>query len=113
MSIHYPTNQSSLPDLTFRWLDANGAPIDFSTGWTFRMTIGRPPNSAKITKTSGITGTNGANGANNLIVSWNVNELSTLTGGRWYFIITATYGPAGGKQRILNGSLMFDAVPIV
>jgi len=35
-----------------------------------------------------------------------------LTGGRWYFVITATLGAAGGKQRILNGSLMFDAVQI-
>jgi hypothetical protein len=111
MSIHYPTSQASLPDLSFSWLDANGSPIDFSTGWTFRMTIGRPPNATTITKTSGIIGYNGSTGTN-LIVSWNTNELVTLTGGRWYFIITATYGGAGGKQRILNGSIIFDAVQL-
>jgi hypothetical protein len=111
MSIHYPTSQASLPDLSFSWVDANGAPIDFSTGWTFRMTIGQPPNAAKITKTSGIIGYNGSNGTN-LIVSWNPSELATLTPGRWYFIITATLGSAGGKQRILNGSIIFDAVQI-
>ena len=112
MTVHYPTSQASLPDLTFNWVDANGDPIDFSTGWTFVMTIGRPPNAASKTKTSGIIGSSGAGGTANLVVSWDANELATLTGGRWYFTITATLSP-GGKQRILNGSLMFDAVQIV
>lgn len=112
MSIHYPTSKSSLPDLTFTWVDAAGSPINFSSGWVFVMSIGRPPNAAVINKTSGIIGYSGANGQPNLVVTWNVNELSQLTGGRWYFTITATYGPAGGKQRILNGSMVFDAVQL-
>lgn len=112
MSIHYPTSQASLPDLTFTWVDANGEPIDFSSGWTFVMKIGRPPNAASIIKTSGIIGYSGSDGGANLVVTWDVAELNQLTGGRWYFVITATLGAAGGKQRILNGSLMFDAVQI-
>ena len=111
-SITYPTPASSLPDASFVWLDASGNPIDFSTGWTFRMTIAQPPNTAKIIKTSGLIGSNGANGSANLTVSWDLNELSTLTAGRWYFQITATLGSAGGKQRILNGSMKFDAAKI-
>ena len=111
MSIHYPTSQASLPDLSFTWVDVNGDPINFSTGWSFSMNIGRPPNSAVLTKTSGIIGYSGNDGGANLVVSWNDHELSSLTGGRWYFVITATQVP-GGKQRILNGSLMFDAIQI-
>jgi hypothetical protein len=110
-SITYPTPASSLPDAVFRWLDAGDNPIDFSTGWSFRMTISQPPNVAKIIKVSGISGTNGANGSGNLIVSWDSNELTNLSAGRWYFQITATQ-TATGKQRILNGSMMFDAAKI-
>ena len=106
--ITYPTAASSLPDASFRWLDNAGSPIDFSTGWSFSMKIGQPPNAAQITKTAGIVGSTGANSTANLSVSWSVNELATLTPGRWYFQITATYGPSGGKQRILTGSMRIE-----
>lgn len=102
----YPTPASSLPDLQFVWTDANQNLIDFSNaGWSFRLVISQPPNAAKVIKTSGITG---ANTSPNVTVQWAVNELATLTPGRWYFQLTATYGPSGGKQRILTGALRID-----
>ena len=103
-AIEYPTPAASLPDILFTWEDANGNPIDFSTGWIFRMTIGRPPNPAVITKTSGF---NGLTAAPNLRVSWVSGELSSLTPGVWYFQITATY-LASGQARVLTGSLRID-----
>jgi len=102
----YPTPASSLPDLQFIWTDANQSLIDFSVvGWSFSMKIARPPNAAVITKTSGIIG---ASTSPNVTVQWGVGELATLTPGVWYFQLTATYGPSGGKQRILTGSLRID-----
>lgn len=102
----YPTPSSSLPDLNFIWTDAANNIIDFSApGWSFRMVISRPPNAAVVTKTTGILG---LNSSPNVIVQWAVGELSALKPGRWYFQLTATYGPAGGKQRILTGSLVID-----
>jgi hypothetical protein len=105
VTIHYPTPAASLPDVQFTWNDADGNIIDFSTGWTFKMTIGRPPNAAAITKTSGIVG---HAQSPNIIVIWNPNELISLTPGVWYFQITASYGPSGGKQRVMTGSLRID-----
>jgi hypothetical protein len=107
--IEYPSPASSLPDLQITWEDQNGNPIDFSTGWTFKMTIAQPPNPAKITKMSGFSA---GNGTPNLTIMWSPNELSTLTPGRWAFQVTATNGPSGGKQRIFNGTIRIDQ-PII
>ena len=105
-TVHYPTPASSLPNLEFTWTDQDQNVIDFSVaGWSFQMKIGQPPNSAKITKTAGISG---LGTAPNVIVAWDVNELSTSTPGVWYFQLTATYGPSGGKQRIMTGSIRID-----
>jgi len=102
----YPTPASSLPDLQFIWTDANKNLIDFSVaGWSFQMKIAQPPNAAVITKTSGITG---ASTSPNRSVQWGFCYLAILTPGVWYFQMTATYGPSGGKQRILTGSLRID-----
>lgn len=107
----YPTPASSLPDLQFIWTDANQNLIDFGVaGWSFSMAIGQPPNAAKIIKTAGIVG---ASTSPNVTVQWSVNELATLKPGRWYFQLTATYGPSGGKQRILTGSLRIDQAIMV
>jgi hypothetical protein len=111
-NVHYPTPASSLPDLQFTWNDADNLPIDFTTDWSFIMKIGQPPNPAAITKTSGFVGTSGLDGTPNLTVSWSTNELSRLKPGRWYFQITATYGPTT-QQRIFNGSLRIDQAEMV
>jgi len=107
MTIHYPTPAASLPAAAFSWIDANSNLIDFSTGWTFKMTIGQPPNSAVITKTSGLTGYAPVVGSPNLVVSWSPGELTSLTAGRWTFQITATRTSDGG-QRILTGTMKID-----
>jgi hypothetical protein len=106
MTIHYPTPSASLPAAAFSWTDANNNLIDFSTGYTFRMTIGQPPNRAVITKTTGFTGYAPVVGSPNLVVSWAPSELSSLTPGNWHFQITATQ--TGGGQRILTGTLRID-----
>ena len=103
-AIEYPTPAASLPDILFTWEDADGNAIDFSSGWNFTMTIGRPPNPAIMTKTSGFIG---LPDAPNLRVSWTSGELSRLTAGVWYFQITATY-LVSGQARILTGSLRID-----
>jgi len=110
-TLTYPTPAASLPDANFLWLDASGNPIDFSSGWTFQMKIGRPPNSAKILVTSGIIGSTSVNGSSNLTVVWPPNALSSLTAGRWYFQITATQ-TSSGAQRILTGSILFNFNPM-
>jgi len=102
----YPTPASSLPDLTFVWTDATQTLINFGVaGWSYSMKISQPPNAPTITKTTGISG---ASTSPNITVQWSVNELATLTPGRWYFQLTATYGPSGGKQRIMTGSIVID-----
>jgi hypothetical protein len=106
-TLEYPTPSASLPDATFIWLDATGNPIDFSSGWTFQMKIGQPPNSATVFKTNGIYGFAGGDGSANLVVQWDSGELSNLASGRYYFQITATKINTGA-QRILTGSMRFD-----
>lgn len=110
-TLEYPTPASSLPDASFRWLDAAGSPINFTTGWSFSMKIAQPPNSVQVTKTAGFVGGNGANNAANLVVVWADDELANLTAGRWYFQLTATE-LISGKQRILTGSIRFDFQPM-
>jgi len=110
-TLEYPTPAANLPSANFLWLDSSGNPLDFSSGWTFSMKIGQPPNSYAILKTTGLLGLTSTNGSSNLIVTWANNELSNLTSGRWYFQITATQ-TSNGAQRILTGSIKFDFAPM-
>lgn len=113
-ALHYPSPLASLPDAQFTWLDHDGTPIDFTSGYLFRVTVGRPPEPAVITKTSNIIGSASSTMRDpNLTVVWQPNELSVLTPGIWYFQITATEINSGGKQRILSGSLKIDSPAIV
>jgi hypothetical protein len=112
MTIHYPTPAASLPPSAFQWLDVSGAPLDFSSGWTFKMTIGQPPNGATITKTNqSYFVTNSITpppaGQPNLTVNWAPNELLSLSAGRWRFQITATQ-TSNGASRVLTGTLVID-----
>jgi len=106
-TLTYPTPAANLPQASFLWLDASGTPLDFSTGWTFQMKIGRPPNPAQVIISSGIIGLTSTNGSANMVVQWADGALSTLTPGRWYFQITATQ-TSNGAQRILTGSIVFN-----
>jgi len=112
MTIHYPTPAASLPAAAFIWLDASGNPLDFSSGWTFSMTIGQPPNMALITKNNqSYFVTNSVSpapaGVPNLTVNWAPGELSTLSAGRWRFQITAT-ATGSGAARVMTGTLTID-----
>jgi len=107
MTIHYPTAAASLPAAEFNWIDVNGATLDFSSGWTFKLTIGRPPNAAVLTKTTGLVG---RSTSPNLFVNWAPNELAVLTPGIWNIQVTAS--SSDGHQRILSGTLRIDAAVI-
>lgn len=112
MTIHYPTPAASLPAAAFQWLDAGGNLLDFSSGWTFKMTIGQPPNAAVITKTNQAYFITNSTvpptvGQANLTVNWEVGELSSLSAGRWRFQITATQ-TSNGASRVLTGTMVID-----
>ena len=104
MTIVYPSPTASLPDAAFCWQDNNGDVIDFSSGWTFELKLGRTPAPSVVTKTAGITG---QSTAPNIIVQWAPNELAVLTPGFWTIQLTATY--TDGRQRIFSGTMKIAA----
>jgi len=110
-TLTYPTPAANLPQASFLWLDSSGVPLDFSSGWTFSLKIGRPPNSAQIYKSTGFNGLASVNNSANLVVTWSNGELSQLTAGRWYFQITAVQ-TSSGAERILTGSILFNFNPL-
>ena len=66
------TKGSELPDWIFEWKDRSGNIIDFSTGWTFTLTIGTP---TPIVKNTGITG---AATSPNITATFAAGELDSL-----------------------------------
>lgn len=94
MTIAY-VRGAELPNLQLWWRDQTGALIDFSTGWTFTVKIGRVGSTAKKNKTSGITGAAGSgtssNGTPNLVVAWATGELD-IPAGQGTIQITANNG---------------------
>lgn len=97
---------AELPSAAFWWTDRQKQLIDFSTGHTFTLKLGRPGATAVLTKTSGITGAAGAGveptGTPNLVVAWSANELD-IPGGSYMLTITATDGSS--RDRILYDTL--------
>lgn len=67
-----------LPAMTVAWNDADGNPIDFTTGWTFTAKVAA--STAKTTvilaKTSGITQ---ATATSPVTIDWTASDLSTIT----------------------------------
>jgi hypothetical protein len=117
MTIHYPTPAVNLPAASFQWVDASGNPLDFSSGWTFKMTIGQPPNPAVVTKTDQTyfvpnTMSPPVAGQPNLTVNWAIGELSALSAGRWRFQITAAQ-TSNGASRVMTGTLIIDESVLV
>lgn len=93
---------SDLPDLKITWPDDTGAPINFSTGWTFTVKVGPRGGAALLTKTTGITG---SATAPNLTVSWStVGELNTLAPGVHTIQVTALR-TSDNKERMNQGLL--------
>lgn len=84
-------------------LDEDGALIDFSSGYTFELKIGRVGSAAAFTKTSGLTGAAGSgtetSGVPNLTASFTAGELDSLTKGRTTGQIKAT---TGGLDRVFQ-----------
>lgn len=90
---------SELPDDAFEWTDAQGAVIDFSTGWTFSVEVGFPGQDPVLTKTVGITG---AATSPNVTIAWAAGELDDpLTAGQWPGWITATNSGKDRKRSFL------------
>lgn len=76
------------------WLyDDDGTLIDFSTGYSFVLKIGRRGFAALLTKSSGIAGAAGSGseptGTPNVTVTWSAGELA-LTPGKYLLQLTAT-----------------------
>jgi hypothetical protein len=87
---------SELPDDAFDWTNAQGAVIDFSSGWTFTVEVGFPGQDAELTKTEGITG---AATSPNVTIAWAEGELDDpLTPGTWPAWLTAV-NDVSGKER--------------
>lgn len=85
---------ADLPDLVITTLDGSGDPIDFSTGYTFEIKVGRRGETAQFTKTTNVTG-----GVGSVTISWATSgELNTLTPGLWLVQGKATRG-ADSKHR--------------
>lgn len=101
---------ADLPSLSIEWRDDNGNLIDFSTGWSFAVKVGRPSDEVtEFTKTTGITG---AATVPNVIVQWStVGELNSLTPGTYTCQIVATR-QSDSRQRIMEMRLrMRRALP--
>lgn len=78
MSTIVYTAGADLPDLVLTWRDSSDALIDFATGHTFTVKVGRPGSTALVTKTTGITG---AATAPNVTIAWSTTDLASLTAG--------------------------------
>ena len=92
---------ASLPDLAISWLSVEQVLIDFSTGYTFELKVGKPGKIALVSKTSGFTG---YAGDPNVVVEWSANELDTLPGGIYQAELVATR-TSDSKKRVLPFTL--------
>lgn len=90
-----------LPALPLNWLDADGAAIDFSSGWTFTVKIAAQtaPTTTLVTKTSGITG---AASLPNVTIDWTTSELSSLTAPGKYVVRVIARRTADSKDRVFR-----------
>lgn len=106
MSIWQYTRGAELPSITIEALDADGQPIDFSSGWTFQVKVGEPGKTALVTTTS----VGGAAAKPNLTVNFAPGLLDALTTGVTYTCQVACTN-AGGQARIYATQLrVVDAV---
>ena len=78
MTYTYRADQE-LPAMTLTWRDADGAIIDFSSGWTptVKVAAATAPTTTLLTKTAGITL---AATAPNYQIDWTLADLATLAG---------------------------------
>lgn len=95
---------ADLPDLQLTWQDSTGNVIDFSTGWTFQVKVGKTGQPATFTKTAGIAGTATAP---NVTVVWADGELDSLSPGAFRVLVTATRN-ADSKVRKIQTDLTVE-----
>ena len=101
--------RQELPGISFPWLDANGDPVNLSTGYVVKLTLFDANGVVALTKT--ITGTNGA--AN---VDWSADDLD-IAEGYYRMLVVATddlgndrvYSPGNLPQLVIAG----PGVPVV
>ena len=105
--IEYPTTGSSIPGISLTWLSVDGLVIDFSSGYTFILTIGLDGDPI-IEKTDGITG---YSDAPNLSVEWGDEEFSELHPGTYDLQIKATR-TVDGKDRFFVDEINFAKRPM-
>ena len=100
MSVWQYTRGAELPSITIEALDADGLPIDFSTGWTFEVKVGEPGKTALVTTTTVV----GAATKPNLTVNFAPGVLDPLTLGVTY-TAQVTCTNAAGQARIYTTQL--------
>ena len=102
---------AELPDLALTWKDTDGTVIDFSSGWTFTVTVtGRGDTVAVFTKTTGITG---AAGDPNVTIAWAVaGEISVLAVGAYDLQLRARR-TADSKDRDYPGGIRLNIVAAI
>lgn len=96
---------AELPDLAITWRASNGDVIDFSSGWTFTVKVGKPWGEAEIVKTNGVTG---AAAAPNVTVAWAAGELDGLDPGDYDLEVLARR-MSDNKDRAMKATLRIAA----
>jgi hypothetical protein len=100
MSIWNYTAGAELPAITIEALDADGQPINFSSGWTFEVKVGEPGKTAVVTAST----VTGAATVPNLTVNWTAGALDSLVVGTVYTVqIMATN--IAGQSRIYTSQI--------
>jgi hypothetical protein len=98
------------PSIEIDWY-VDSALVDFSSGHTFRLRVGRG-DTAALEKTSGITG---AATSPNVTIDWAADELATLDGGQTYTAQLRARRTSDNKDRTfvfrLNVNREMGAVP--
>jgi hypothetical protein len=99
------------PALALWLFDDDGDLIDFASGYTFSLKVGRPGSTAALTKSAGITGAAGAgtepDGTPNVTITWSAGELA-FEPGSYTAQLTAT---TSSLDRVFQ--FPFDVVDVV
>lgn len=101
---------ADLPDLAIAWYDSDGDIINFATGWSFSVRVGKSGRPAIFEKTDGIAGDDAAP---NVVISWDDGELDSLEPGIWSVEITATRDDDDKERKMATTISVLHAVGAV